>query len=92
MSIHSDFPISPFEIIDPEYRWKPDSIGKESELSGLLPPFVEKIRKEVNEWRQFGYDGISETTRSLLNFWFNREHANFKYYFAQRESVESVIV
>ena len=91
MGIHNDFPISPFEIIDPRYRWRPDTTVKESELSGLLPPFVEKIREEVNEWRQFGYDGVSETTRSLLNFWFNREHAGFKYYFAQRESVESLI-
>ena len=47
MSIHRDFPISPFEIIDPKHRWKPDSVGKDSELSGLLPPFVEKIREEV---------------------------------------------
>ena len=59
MGIHNDFHISPFEIIDPRYRWRPDTTVKESELSGLIPPFVEKIREEFNEWRQFVYDGFS---------------------------------
>ncbi len=91
MGIHNDFPLSPFEIIHPKLRWKPDSVENKGELSGLLPPFVEKIREEVHEWRQFGYDGVSETTKSLLNFWFTRDHNGFRYYFAQRESVESLI-
>ena len=54
--------------------------------------FVERIREEIFEWRQFGYDGVSETTKSLLNYWFNTPHENgFRYYFGQRESVESII-
>ena len=58
----------------------------------LLPPLVNNIRKGVFDWRLKGYPGISDVTKSLLNFWFNFDHKNnFKYYFAQRESVESVI-
>ena len=53
---------------------------------------VNKIRKEVYEWRKAGYPNISEVTKSLLTYWFETEHPNgFQYYFAQRESVESII-
>jgi type III restriction enzyme len=93
MGIPTDLPTSPFEIMLPSKRWTPDlSTSSEKELLGLLPPFVQKIREGVFEWRQCGYDGVSETTKSLLYYWFNCEHKdNFQYYFAQRESVESLI-
>jgi len=90
MPIPIDFPKSPFEIAHPKNRWKPDLESRESDFPHA--PFVENIRKEIYEWRQFGYDGISETSRHLLNYWFNHEHSDgFKYYFGQRESVEAVI-
>lgn len=90
MPIPADFPKSPFEIIDPGHRWKPNLNNADSNFPHA--PFVEKIRKEIYEWRQFGYDGISETSRHLLNYWFNENHTNnFRYYFGQRESVEAVI-
>ena len=69
MPIPIDFPKSPFEIAHPKNRWKPDLESKESDFPHA--PFVENIRKEIYEWRQFGYDGISETSRHLLNYWFN---------------------
>lgn len=58
-------------------------------------PLVPKIRDEVNKWRAEGYPGVSETTNILLNFWFNEEHKQndrfFRYYFCQREAIETLI-
>lgn len=66
----------------------------------LLPPLVANIRREVFAWRDSGYAGASVTSRALLNHWFETDHlleaadgtlAPFRYYFAQREAVETVI-
>ncbi|HNT36884.1 MAG TPA: DEAD/DEAH box helicase family protein, partial [bacterium] len=65
----------------------------------LIPPLVNRIRQGVKAWRDSYYSGASETTRLLLNWWFNEEHvahaeqgdASFQYYFAQREAVESAL-
>ena len=92
MPVPKKLPKSPFEIAHPDHRWKPDLSASDKNIQQAFAPFVEKIRTEIFEWRQFGYDGISDTSRSLLNYWFNYKHENdFCYYFAQRESVESVI-
>jgi len=92
MTLNKNFPIDPYEIIDPNVRWYPGSeIGDESR-DKLLAPLVNKIRKGVRDWREQGYPNISDVTQSLLNYWFKTEHPNgFQYYFAQRESVESII-
>ncbi|MBU1110584.1 DEAD/DEAH box helicase family protein [Patescibacteria group bacterium] len=101
MALHTDFPKSPFEIIDPEYRWFPaDEALREKTYEKLLPPLVVNLRREVKKWRDSGYDGATETSKALLRWWFQREHLinkpdevsnKFQYYFAQRESVETVI-
>lgn len=60
---------------------------------------VNQIRKEVDDWRASGYTrpaGISATTQRLLDWWFDENHrfadgTEFKYYFAQREAIESII-
>ena len=66
----------------------------------LLPPLVAKVRQEVQAWRASGYKGASETSKALLQWWFDTHHligqaggtqTEFRYYFAQREAVESVI-
>ncbi len=66
----------------------------------LLPPLVAKVRKEVYAWRNHGYAGASATSAALLRQWFETEHltenadgslSTFRYYFAQREAVETVI-
>jgi type III restriction enzyme len=66
----------------------------------LLPPLVANLRQEIARWREDGYSGASATSRSLLNWWFKTEHLTeqadgslspFRYYFAQREAVETVI-
>ena len=80
---------SPFEIINPNDRYIPTL--KNKDLTKVLPPLVTKIRKEVFEWRKKNYEGVSDTTRTLLQWWFIKEHENFRYYFAQREAVETII-
>ena len=59
---------SPYEIVNPKDRWIPTI---EKDLSKFLPPLVLKIREEVFEWRKNNYNGASNTTKSLLNWWFN---------------------
>ncbi|MBW7897560.1 Type III restriction enzyme, res subunit [Candidatus Brocadiaceae bacterium B188] len=90
------FVTNPFEILDPLIRWIPsqEELGKKG-YEQLLPPLVHKIREEVKKWRNNNYKPASETSRLLLNFWFNTKHirngVEFKYYFAQREAIESII-
>lgn len=56
---------------------------------------VTKIREEVNKWREDNYPEASETTKTLLRFWFNEGHLmdgkEFQYYFCQREAIETLI-
>lgn len=101
MALHTDFPASPHVILDPEIRWFPaDETLRETTFDKLLPPFVPKLRKDVKQWREENYKGASETSRSLLNWWFNTRHLlpkfdgnyeEFQYYFAQREAVETIV-
>ncbi|MDA9689379.1 DEAD/DEAH box helicase family protein [Betaproteobacteria bacterium] len=101
MAIHKDFPSSPHEILKPEVRWFPaDETLRDTSYEKLMPPLVHELRQKVFEWRENGYPEISDTGRTLLNWWFKSPHpiphadgtiGNFKYYFAQRESVETVI-
>ena len=84
-------PFSPYEIIDPKDRWVPSKELKQKDLQEVLPPLVRRIREEVSEWRKKDYPNISNTSKALIKWWFFKEHENFKYYFAQRESVETVI-
>lgn len=54
-----------------------------------LVPFV---RAQVDQWRDSGYVGATDTTKTLLRYWFDTAHPNdFRYHFAQREAVETVI-
>ena len=101
MSLHPRFPSSPYEVLDPEQRWFPAAEDlRTTALEKLLPPLVAQVRREIKIWRESGYLGASQTSVSLLNWWFCRDHlleaadgslSAFRYYFAQREAVESVI-
>jgi type III restriction enzyme len=101
MALHPDFPKSPHTILDPKIRWFPaDEVLREQGYEKLLPPLVAELRKKVKTWRDSGYDGASGTSKSLLKWWFQTEHyipktngetSEFKYYFAQREAIETVI-
>lgn len=101
MALHPEFPSSPYEPLLPGHRWFPaDEARREIAYEKLLPPLVAKIRLEVQDWRASGYSGASPTTQALLNHWFETEHllenadgthSPFRYYYAQREAVESAI-
>ena len=48
MTIHPDFPQSPYSILDPDIRWFPaDEALGESSYDKLLPPLVHVLRKKV---------------------------------------------
>ena len=71
MALHPDFPNSPHAILDPEIRWFPaDEALRETSMDKLMPPLVAQLRKKVKEFRDGGYVGASDTSRSLLNWWF----------------------
>ncbi len=101
MALHPNFPESPHAILDPAVRWFPaDEALRETSMDKLMPPLVSELRKKVKEWRDSGYEGATDTSKSLLNWWFKTRHmlpkadgtmAEFQYYFAQREAVESII-
>jgi len=61
---------------------------------------VNNLRMAVREWRESFYGGASDTTRQLLNHWFERPHRGttptgdefeFRYYYCQREAIETAI-
>nr|VFK12695.1 MAG: type III restriction enzyme [Candidatus Kentron sp. LPFa] len=101
MALHPDFPDSPHAILDPEIRWFPaDEALRETSMDKLMPPLVASLRKKVQEFRASGYVGATDTSRSLLNWWFKEPHllpqadgnmATFQYFFAQREALETIV-
>jgi type III restriction enzyme len=101
MSLHPDFPFSPYEPLLPHQRWFPaDEALRSTAYEKLLPPLVAKVREEVHAWRTAHYPGASTTSAALLRHWFETKHlienadgslSPFRYYFAQREAVETVI-
>ena len=101
MALHPEFPSSPYAPLIPEQRWFPaDEALREKSYDKLLPPLVANIRREVYAWRTSGFAGASPTSIALLRWWFETEHmveaadgtlSPFRYYFAQREAVETII-
>lgn len=91
-------PPNPFKILQPNERWAPSQSqfdAAQDAYEKLLPPLVYKIRAAVAKWRENDYEGAAETSKSLLNFWFNQEHLigqnKFGFFFSQREALESII-
>ena len=101
MALHKDFPSSPHAVIDPGIRWFPaDEALRETGMEKLMPPLVAELRRKVQAFRDSGYADASETSRSLLNWWFETPHLlpkynapmqPFQYYFAQREALETIV-
>ena len=73
--------------------WREDTSGRRPSRLLLVP----KIRAAVDAWRAAGYEGASEVTRRLFEYWFDEDHgipgfgAPFRYYFCQREAVETLV-
>jgi type III restriction enzyme len=101
MALHPDFPGSPHAILDPGIRWFPaDEALRESSMEKLMPPLVADLRRRVKEFRDGDYAGAADTSKSLLDWWFKKPHllpkadgtmAEFEYYFAQREALETIV-
>ncbi len=100
MALHKDFPRDPYAILEPGIRWYPAPEDLRDNFAKLLPPLVDELRKKVEEWRKNNYEGASQTSKALLNWWFKEEHIlpkedgstySFRYYFAQREALETVV-
>jgi type III restriction enzyme len=58
------------------------------------------LRWAVKQWREAEYPAVSDTTRELLQHWFERDHlvetsegerVPFRYHFCQREAIETFI-
>jgi type III restriction enzyme len=101
MALHPEFPTSPYVVLEPQLRWFPaDESLRDVTMDRLMPPLVAQIRKKVKEFRDGGYIGASDTSRALLKWWFETPHlieqadgesVEFRYYFAQRESLETLV-
>ena len=57
---------------------------------------VPALRISVKEWREKKYAGATDTTKTLLNYWFATDHRmasglTFRYHDAQREAMETLI-
>jgi type III restriction enzyme len=63
--------------------------------SNLL--LVNGLRGAVEKWRKGGYQGASDVSRRLLEYWFEEDHdvpglgSPFRYHFGQREAIETLI-
>ena len=72
--------------------WREDDSGRRPSRLLLVP----KIRDAVDAWRDGGYDGASDVTRCLFEYWFEQDHevsgfdVPFRYYFCQREAIETL--
>jgi len=101
MALHPSFPSSPHAILEPGIRWFPaDEALRETTMDKLMPPLVPALRRKVKDWRDTGYAGATDTSRSLLSWWFQHPHllpqgdgsvAEFEYFFAQREAIETIV-
>lgn len=67
------------------------------EVATTTAPAVTGVRRAVAEWRGDGYAGITDTTRTLLEWWFPKDgHRRgggrvFRYHPFQRDAIETLI-
>jgi len=68
------------------------------DITGRLrtAPCVPALREAVKAWCAGGYKGTTETTKKLLNYWFETQHKlpsgrEFSYHSSQREAIETLI-
>ncbi|MDI9337590.1 MAG: hypothetical protein QM539_04095 [Alphaproteobacteria bacterium] len=70
---------NPYEILTPSTRWAPGQAQLDAynnQYNMLMAPLVYKIRTAVETWRLNNYIGATQTSKYLLNYWFNKEHSN----------------
>jgi len=68
------------------------------DITGRLrtAPCVPALREAVLAWRAGGYKGTTDTTRLLLDHWFNTDHKlrngrRFEYHSSQRQAIETLV-
>ncbi len=67
MALHPDFPDSPHAVLDPAVRWFPaDETLRDTTMEKLMPPLVAQLRRKVQAFRNSGYAGASDTSKSPL--------------------------
>ncbi len=72
--------------------WRVEESGRRPSRLLLVP----KIRTAVDAWRDGRYEGASDVTRRLFEYWFEEDHeipgfgVPFRYYFCQREAIETL--
>ena len=75
MALHPNFPSSPQAILEPGARWfLADEALRDTTSDKLILPLVAVLRRKVKEFRDSGCVGASDTSRSLLNWWFKEPH------------------
>jgi type III restriction enzyme len=84
-----------------KHRVRRNGEGAEIRTGRRPSPIIiaQSLRAALKEWRENFYFGASETTRYLLEHWFGRAHLletnegtkEFRYYFCQREAIETLI-
>ncbi len=52
---------------------------------------INQMRAQVQEWRNAGYPGTSNTTRNLLEYWTREDDFDNRPFFCQIDAVESTI-
>ena len=73
--------------------WRVEGSGRRPSQLLLVP----KIREAVDAWRDGGYEGVSDVTRRLFEYWFEEDHeipgfdVPLRYYFCQREAIETLV-
>ena len=66
MALHKDSPPSPHTILIPGIRWFPaDESLRESSMEKLMPPIVPMRRRKALEFRDRGYVGAADISKSL---------------------------
>ena len=87
-----------FHRVRAEAPGQPAKVVKSRRPSSIA--VANNLRSFVKDWRETDYAGASDTTRELLYHWFERDHIlenpagdriPFKYYFCQREAIETFI-
>jgi type III restriction enzyme len=87
-----------FHRVRAEKQGEPAKVVKGRRPSPIT--VANNLRSFVKAWRESDYAGASDTTRELLFHWFERDHIietaaeeriPFRYYFCQREAIESLI-
>ncbi|MFN3739814.1 MAG: DEAD/DEAH box helicase family protein [Thermodesulfovibrionales bacterium] len=75
--------MGPTEILHPDHRQPSKAY------------LVNELRKAVYAWRRQGYPNTTNTTKRLLQYWFNEDHLvnnePFQFWFCQREAIETLI-